>query len=160
MKKEKVEMFSPWMVFVHQMEAFFEKDPEIDVVYDDIDSCINLFVNNYVKAEALEQIMPPLKVFGTKTVYVNIIPANPSNDEYKAKYFKLALEGNEAFDHIVTTDAFMSNPISFCTFKKEVVQYPNDDLCDEHGVCSALYQELAKEIFGEVDGIYFCTNLE
>lgn len=41
----------------------------------------------------------------------------------------------------------------------KVVQYFNDDLGDAHGVCSTLYQEIAKDVFGEHEGIFFCTNL-
>ena len=35
----------------------------------------------------------------------------------------------------------------------------NDDLSDAHGICSTLYQDLAKEVFGESEGIFFCTEV-
>ena len=47
----------------------------------------------------------------------------------------------------------------YVLFKKEVVQYDSDDISDFHGVCSTLYQDLAKEIIGEDEGIYFCTDV-
>lgn len=45
-------------------------------------------------------------------------------------------------------------------FKNKVVQYFNDDLSDANGVCSTLYQEIAKRIFGENPMIYFCTSIK
>ena len=52
----------------------------------------------------------------------------------------------------------MTNPITYVIFKKEVVQYYNDSLSDAHGMCSTLYQDIAKRILDADEGIFFCTN--
>lgn len=54
---------------------------------------------------------------------------------------------------------YISNPIAYCSFKKEVVQYPADDLSSETGLKSTLYEDLAREIFENTDGVYFCTDV-
>lgn len=157
----KTGMYSPWVVFVNQIKALFANDPDVDVEYHSDEQTINLYVADSDKADALMKIMPMSKKFGNITVYVRVIPANDNNGEYLAKCFETAFYGNDAFSHLTTVkDAFMSNPLSYCVFKKEVVQYPNDNIFDEHGVCSTLYQDLAHDIFGDVHGVFFCTDTE
>ena len=51
--------------------------------------------------------------------------------------------------------AFQAN---YVVFENKVVQFFNDDLSDIHGNKSTLYQEIAKDIFGDCDNIYFCTD--
>ena len=43
-------------------------------------------------------------------------------------------------------------------FDKTVVQYPNDDIGDYYKECSTLYQDLAKDLIGEEEGVHFCTD--
>ena len=50
--------------------------------------------------------------------------------------------------------------MTYVVFKKEVVQYFNDSLGDIHGVCSTLMQDIAKDIFEDTEGVYFCTDTE
>ena len=45
-----------------------------------------------------------------------------------------------------------------CVFAKEVVQYWNDSLSDPYGKVSTLYQDIAKDIFEDTDGVMFCTG--
>jgi hypothetical protein len=47
-------------------------------------------------------------------------------------------------------------------FVPKVVQYYTDNLGDINGFRTTLYQELAKELFGESEltrGVYFCTDI-
>ena len=88
---------------------------------------------------------------------ITVIPANNANED-KLTLISKAFEGNPAFSDIVSTELF-NKPISYVLFRKEVVQYFNDDLSDAHGICSTLYQDLAKEVFGESEGIFFCTEV-
>lgn len=43
-------------------------------------------------------------------------------------------------------------------FKKEVVQYFTDNLGDYNGYRSTLYENIARDIFGDIVGVFFCTN--
>lgn len=159
-KSNPAGVYAPWIIFSRQVEALFSKDPEIKFEYDDSEKEIILYVYNPDKEDALRHILPSSRQFGNIVVKLTIIPGE-LNGDYKAKYFERAFTGNDAFDHLSTVEsAFSSNPISYCVFVKEVVQYPNDNIGDEHGVCSTLYQDLAKEVFGEVDGVFFCTDVK
>ena len=155
-------IYSPWVIFYRQVEALFAKDPDIRVEYDSSQTLIRIFVEDNAKAEALAKIMPPQKVFGNVVCSIEIVPAN--QQAIKPNDFEIVFAGNEAFSHLTTItdipDAYISNPITYCSFKKEVVQYPADDLGSESGMKSTLYEELAREVFGNTGGIFFCTDTE
>lgn len=61
---------------------------------------------------------------------------------------------------MASAEGIFSNPITYIVFKNKVVQFWNDDLSDIYGNRSTLYQDIAKEIFGESSGIFFCTDKE
>ena len=153
-------MYSPWVIFSKQIEKLFERDPEIKLEFNDDRTEIKLRVDNPEKADALSRLLPAQKKFGNVEVKITVIPSN--DESYKAKYVKKAFEGNEAFSHFKTVSdipgVHISNPISYCVFKKEVVQYGADDLGSESGMASTLYENLADEILGPIDGVYFCTD--
>lgn len=157
MAKEKVNLSSPWVLYYRKLESFFEQDPDVEVYFDEDKMCINLYVDNYRKAEALQELFPAEKVFGGVKIPINIIPSN--NEVSKLDLLKIALEGNDAVADIETIETVFAD-ITYVVFEKEVVQYYADNLGDLHGVNSTLYQDLAKEIFGETDNIRFCTNTE
>jgi hypothetical protein len=52
----------------------------------------------------------------------------------------------------------LTNPITYVIFKKEVVQYYDDNLGDAHGNRTTLYEQIANQIFEDREGIYFCTD--
>ena len=74
--------------------------------------------------------------------------------------FRKAFEGNPAFSYAVTVGGISSNDFNYVVFKNKVVQYWNDNLGDINGNESTLYQEIAKDIFEDCTGIYFCTDTE
>lgn len=154
-----MKVLSPWAVYAHQIDAFFKKDDDVTVVYDNDIPKVSLYVRDERKANALMRLLSPTKNFGNIDLKIIVIPANKLTSN--VDLFADALEGNEAFSRIVTVeDAFMSNPINYVLFEKEVVQYPTDDLGDANGLRSTLYQDMAKELFGEHNGIFFCTEKE
>lgn len=155
---KNTKMVSPWIEYYRKVEAFFEKDPSVTVIFDDEAKNLKLFVKGSAKADALTQLLPSERTFGNVTMTISVIPAN--EEKTKADLFRDALSGNEALVKIADIIGVFTNPISYIIFEKEVVQYWNDDLSDAHGVCSTLYQELAKEIFGSNEGIFFCTDVD
>ena len=156
---EKVKLSSPWMSFYHEMEALFKEDPEIMLAFDEDKMEIRMFVDNEDKADALQQLMPAERVFGNTAVKIMIIPAN-LQVATDTVLFQRAFSGNPAFSYITSVESVFSNPISYVVFKNKVVQYFNDNLGDVNGNYSTLYQDIAKDIFGDHPGIFFCTDKE
>ena len=163
----KLNLSPPWVVYYRKLSAFFKEDSEVRITYDEIEQEIKLYVDNAEKAVALENLLPSEQVFGNVTLYVTIVPANKTTfDSVKAAYSTNSSDiihicfNNKAVVGIKVVDGIMTNRMTFVIFKKEVVQYFTDDIGDYHGICSTLYQDLAKEIFGNIDGVFFCTDNE
>lgn len=160
----KIGLSSPWVLFYHEVEAFFKSDPEVNVVYNEEENILKLFVDNQTKADALMNLMPPQKDFGSVTLVIMIIPSNTKKTTFKtfaktdtAGLIAAALEGNYRLSSIQQTKLF-TNPITYVVFKPQIVQYFTDSLGDINGLCSTLAQEIAKDIFTEIDGVYYCTD--
>ena len=152
---------APWQIYYKEVCELFKKDNEVRIVYDTDEQVINIYVDNTAKADAMAAVLPTEKDFGGVTVYINVIPANPTFKKAKgarASLYEDLFRGNSIVDDIVTIEGVMTNPITYVIFSKEVVQYYNDSLSDAHGLCSTLYQDIAKRVLDASEGIFFCTN--
>lgn len=156
----KLKMLSPWMVFYREVDAMFKKDPEVQVVYDEDAQVIKLFVDNTSKADALSQILPDEKEFGNVTIQIVVIPSNNLLQSSPDDLFRRAFYYNDAVTSVETTKDVPGFPcLTYVIFSKEVVQYFTDNLGDYYGVTSTLYQNIAKDIFINTEGVYFCTDV-
>ena len=153
----KVNMSSPWVIFYRKIEAMFEKDPDVVVKYDEEENKVRLYVKESEKADALNKLLPKRVTFGNVSLLIEVIPANYEGKS-KIQLLDIALSGNPALDYIKTMDTQMG-VMNYVVFRNEVVQYFADNMGDAHGVCSTLYQEIAKDIFGNTDRIFYCTNI-
>ena len=154
--KKKLKLSSPWMTYYHELEALFKEDPAIKLEYNEDDNIIKLYVEGDEKADALTQILPSEKVFGSVVVKIMVIPANKLTNS-KILLFQKAFEGNPVVTAIETYTLF-NNPVTYVVFKNKVVQFFNDNLGDINGNKSTLYQDIANEIFEDHTGIFFCTE--
>ena len=151
---------APWHVYYKELCVLFEQDKEVRIVYDTDEQIISIYVNNQAKADAMTELLPSVKDFGTIQLQINIIPANKVGfKQSKPATFATLFENNPIVNDIFTVD-LMTNTMTYIIFRKEVVQYYNDNLGDANGVCSTLYQDIASRIFEEKEGIYFCTDVK
>ena len=157
-ENEKLELSSPWVIYMNKLKALFEKDPEIHIDYNEEEPEIVLLVDNPTKAAALGELLPFSVDFGNVTLFITVVPANKS---YKlSDLYRVAFTGNPVFKSLESITSDLGFPANYCIFKNEVVQYPADNLSSYCGVESTLYEDLAREVFEDNhDGIYFCTSL-
>ncbi len=156
-----LKLSSPWVTFYRELNAMFEQDPDVEVIFDEEENVVTLYVDDAAKAEALQLLIPEQKTFGNVTLKIDIIPANDVNRNNYVDceaVFTTAFKGNSAFCYADTIYGILSNPITYIVFENRVVQYFNDSLSDIHGLCSTLYQEIAKDIFNPLPGVCYCTN--
>lgn len=168
----RLKLAPPWAIYYNELKAMFERDPEIGIVYDSDNQKITMYVDNAEKAEALETILETELDFGSATWVLEIVPSNPvakpeadvtityKNEVGKQKIaFDVAFNGNSALSYTKIISGLFSNPLCYVVFKHTVVQYYNDSLADVNGLCSTLYQDIAKTIFKKMDGVFYCTDL-
>ena len=155
----KLKMLSPWMVFYREIDAIFKYDAEVQVVYDEDEQVIKLFVDNSSKADALAQILPAEKEFGNVTVQIAVVPSNSLLKTSTENLMNRAFVVNGAVRGVISTKDIPGFPsITYVIFKKKVVQYFTDNLGDYNGITSTLYQDIAKDVFVNTAGVYFCTD--
>lgn len=153
---DKLNIVSPWVNYVKELEKLFELDPEVSVYYDEGKNEVKLYVDSTEKAEALMMILPKVKEFGAVKLFITIIPANETMN--KADIFRAAFEGNPVFSDAVTIDVGSSNPFTYVSFKPMIAQYWCDNLGDPHGVKSTLFEDISRDLF-DIGGVYYVTDL-
>jgi len=154
----------PWVIFYREVAALFKYDAEVHVVYDEAENHIKLYVDDPDKAEALTRLMPTSKSFGNITVKISVVPANASEIDLSAasveELFDVAFDGNGAYAFSKSITGIYAPNLTYIVWRKQVVQYWTDDLGDYYGQTSTLYQNIAKDIFGETEGVFFSTDIE
>ena len=159
-----IKLAPPWITIASEMEQLFKYDSEVHIVYDNDEHIISVYVDKQRKADALATLIPATITFGNVELHINIIPANGALSTTaglsQAQLFENAFENNDAFVFTKQVTGIFTNNLIYVVFKNKVVQYFNDNLGDIYGNCSTLYQEIAKNIFGSIPGVYFCTDVE
>lgn len=157
---EGVKLSPPWHIFYEEMHALFRDDPDLAMSeFDDDTMTIKLYFTNSEKVDALTQLLPTEKKFGNITVRICVIPAN-DEDESIADLFLKAFEGNPALKEVCNSSNAFHSDASYVAFAKRVVQFYADDLSSLYGIKSMLYQDIAKDVFGDKDGVFFTTSIE
>lgn len=155
-----LKLSAPWETYYKELNELFKKDKEIHIIYDRENQSIDIYVENEAKADALADLLPQTKHFGNIELTIAVIPANECNcRRSKGSIYEDAFYNNPIVDDIVSIEGIMSNSITYVIFNREIVQYYNDDLGDANGVCTTLYQDIAKRVLEDREGVFFCTSV-
>ena len=163
----KIKLSAPWNTYYEQVKALFGDDSEIHIVFDEEKKDLKLYVDTFTKADALQNLFPTEKEWGGVTMTITVIPPNKEstfkivrNREMTSKeIIEYAFCDNPHFGECIDVDFPLWSGFVYAMFKNEVIQYYTDDLGDPNGMTSTLAQNIAKEIFEPVDGVYYCTEL-
>ena len=154
----KIAISSPWVGYARKLYMLFGQDPEINILYDNDGPEVRLYVNNSEKAEALTKVLPAVKSLGNVELKITIIPDNI--EDTPIDIFRKVFSGNPILADIITDDNPTQIGFSHVLFKKEVIQYFNDCLNDPMGLETTLYEDLARDIFEDPEGVFFNTQAD
>lgn len=157
----KISLSPPWIIYYKELNAFFENDPDVKVLFDEEKNEIKLYVSDAEKAKALSELLPMVKKYEEVELKIAIIPANGAAFGFKSSSvdsIKAALKNNPIVDKIETVSGLFGYDLHYVLFKKEVVQYFTDNIGDYNGFCSTLYENIARDIFEDTIGVFFCTS--
>lgn len=157
--EQNLKLSSPWYTFYSDMEALFKNDKDIMMDFNDEDMVITMRVTGQAKAEALAQILPDEVEFGNIVVKIIIKPSNLEEKVSYVKLFQQAFMGNDVLKNAVELNTPMGD-FYYAIFKKEVVQYYNDQMNDINGNRTTLYENIAKEVFRPEIKMFYCTSAE
>lgn len=153
---EKTKLSPPWWEYYHKLDAMFSRDPDIHMEFDEENLIVKMYVDNGAKADALKKVLPAKKEFGNVEVTINIIPSNKVNDI--EQIYKTIFAGNPIFSDAMQTQVAGVPVMTYVIFKPLIVQFFNDNMADANRNLTALYQDIAKDVFLEQDGVYYCTE--
>lgn len=148
----------PWIEFYHKVDTLFKEDSEVRVLYDDENKDLKLYVEDAEKADALTQLLPTEKDFGGVKLTIGVVSANKLGHS-TLNLFQKAFKENPAVSYIRRVTGMFGFDFSYVVFMPKVVQYYTDSLNDINGMHSTLYQEIAKDVFEDVTGVFFCTDI-
>ena len=159
MRKKNESLSPPWDIYVSKVRALFKGDKEVVLKYDEDERILNIFVSSFKKAEALNKIMPKSVSFGNVSLTINIITPNDGTSDI-ADTFRAAFKDNPNVIEIVSIKDPFDNYVNYMIFKKEVIQFYDDDISDIFGLYSTLNEDIARDIFAEFKSdIRFCTDV-
>ena len=152
----------PWVTYRNMMVALFERDPDVAIsdVYKDNDSyAVDLEITKHRKYEALVKLLPAKVEFGNVCLKLYIYDEENSVEPDQAALYRDAFENNPIFDYVEDLTDVTGTHHYFVMFEPQVIQFYNDNLQDPNGNWSGLAQDLAKEIFRNVQlGTTFATS--
>ena len=145
----------PWVIYYRKVEALFKSDPEIAIVFDDEKYVLQLRVTNAIKGYAIRKLLPKEVKFGN--VVLNVV-VDWEYSESEADLYKAAFQDNPVLSYVMHMESPAIGPVDYVVFEKEVAQYLNDDVGDINGICSTLYQDIARDIFIGNKRVKYCTD--
>lgn len=161
----------PWVTYYREVSAMFEDDKHVNVVLNEEEYMLALYVRGAIKASAISELLPSKKEFGNITLDIKVISVGGDENEkrmwvshdradYVMQLFEDAFYGNRAFHHCFRADGPVDFTALYVVFNKQVVQYFTDNIGDMNGICSTLYQEIAKDIFRDDIAAFYCTDTQ
>lgn len=163
----RMKISPPWITYVNEVNCLFEHDPEVQLIYNNDEKTVELYVEDPAKAFAIDRLLPDEVEYGNIILEVKVIPGNktPSDDipdnPTNDWLFNTAFKNSPVFAYTKTISGLFSNDLTYVVFKNRVVQFFNDNLNDIHGLVSTLYQEIANDVFSdELNGVCYCTDIE
>jgi len=148
----------PWETFYNEVKSLFDGDADVKVTkeYADDHKCIVLYVHGEDKADALTRLLPQCRLFGNVGVDIVVKPAN--DVQGIADLFEKAFDGNPNVNAITSAALPGGGSVSYVVMADKIVQFYDDDLTSYCGAKTMLMEDAAKDVFGEINWVYFCTQ--
>ena len=156
---DNVKLSPPWYEYVNKIKALFDADEDIIVSFNEAAVELILRVDNTDKFEALSHLLPAEKDFGGQKLKITMVPANDAAKDNR-QYLKDLFKGNPNVTRIEDVTGPITNSMTFIEFERDVIQYYNDNVADLHGNRTTVLEEIAREVFTDRDGVFFCTDNE
>ena len=153
-KEKDVNMNRPDVTAANRIKAIFDDDPYITTTYVNAENGkpakLILDVHSIGKAAALKHILPKRYEFGGMKLDIEV---NDTSTNINEDIIKAAFENNPHFHKYETIrNELTGNEYHLCIFKKEVIQFPNDNGGSLHGTESRLMEDLCREMLSENTG--------
>lgn len=151
---------APWVTYYREANELFKKDKDVFVVFDEENVELKIYVKDQIKASAIQYLMPTEKEFGNVVLKIDVIPANGKElrEVSTSNIVTIVCDAFRDNDAVyMVTDVRAVFDLVYVIFRKEVVQFFDDNIGDINGNCSTLYEVIARDVFKDI-GIKYCTD--
>ena len=170
MDNSTLRLSPPWYSYQRKVFALFGSDPQVKMrdlrQVDGYNYAIDMLVCNGVKAQAIRALLPRTVEISNITVTTHVYfpieqcEVAPSTQVCDAQLLEDAFTGNPIFDRIDAQGSPLGGmQIGYCIFKKQVVQFWDDDLSNFYGLHTTLAETIARDVLKETT-VQFCTGME
>jgi hypothetical protein len=158
---KKAGIQAPWTTTYNKICALFNNDLDLHItdLTEKTEGNYTFTISsvNGVKLDSIKKILKNHFEFGNVTMDIEFIPEN-DDDKITDSDFRNAFNCNENLAEVRTIETPDGFSRTYVVFEKEVVQFYNDDLTDLYGNYNGLMEDIARELFNEVDpSISYCT---
>lgn len=154
---KKTGISAPWVTKAKEIITLFAKDTDLDVTFKEETNTVIIESTNTYKIMALEKILKKEFTFGNVTLKVECLVKNEK--ESMAALFKTAFAGNPHISQIQEVTTPMSPSETYVVFKKEVLQFFNDDISDFYGNWNGLAEDIIRDLVNENVRANFSTEI-
>lgn len=153
----------PWYIYQKQVKALFEHDPQIIVgeIYQQengTDYAFDIEVRSHEKYLALDRLLIRFKLFGNIALTINLFDEENADADAAIDVCRTLFNGNPIVESVEDIVDLAGAHHGFVVFAPRVIQYYADDLRDINGNETTLAQDIAREMFKDMDGVNFCTG--
>ena len=153
----------PWYIYQKQVKALFEHDPQIIVgeIYQQEngkDYAFDIEVRSHEKFLALDRMLIRFRLFGNVALTINLFDEENADGGAPIDICRALFDGNPIVESIEDIVDLAGTHHGFVVFAPKVVQYYADDLRDINGNETTLAQDIAREMFKDLDGVNYCTG--
>lgn len=158
-RKKTTKLSPPWITYYHKVQALFEKDDSVIVNFDEDKCYLNIVVKEDVeKGEAIRTLLPFEKNFGNNIMKISVMTTKDEKSIPTTALFANAFKGNPIVEDIINASDIFRDNQTYIMFQNKVVQFFNDNINDYNGMCSTLYQDIAKDVFKDFVDAHYCTS--
>ena len=153
----------PWYIYQKQVKALCEHDPQIIVgeIYQQEngkDYAFDIEVRSHEKFLALDRMLIRFRLFGNVALTINLFDEENADEGAPIDICRALFDGNPIVESIEDIVDLAGTHHGFVVFAPKVVQYYADDLRDINGNETTLAQDIAREMFKDLDGVNYCTG--
>lgn len=157
-KDLELDLSAPWYVFHTQVFKLFEQDAEV-IVDEELEETetgfiFGIYSKNIKKIQAIKKLIGSKVVFGDVAVDIDY---GENENEDVAEVWKDAFSGNPLFCGIVSADIPFDGSCDYAIFKRDIIDFYDDNISDVNGNSHYIVADLVKEVVSNKD-IFICTE--
>ena len=153
-KENKQNVLPPVFTVANRYKALFDGDKEVKIEVEQKDNTISILVANSLKAACIDKIVDRIS---DPSITIKVINLNYDRDV--SDLLKYSFEGNPHFSRIIKCEPIEGTEVYSTVFKKEVIQFSNDNGGAIEGKETRVMEQLARELL-HPGKMTFCTELK